>query len=213
MQFNELVILLKTAENVEIVDVCREEIAEWLPWVRRMFEYDQQNGAHQYDLWMHSLHTVVGMPRNLEDDMLYLGALLHDVGKPDCQVRGKRADDKDMHYYGHPVRSRKIVETEVIPYLLEKGVPLSEDDCHRLIYYVAHHDDTMHLSETCIQKHLAVPVSFETLQNLMHLEVSDALAHVQIPVVVKRVEVCSALAGEEGRKIYERIHPSESTSK
>lgn len=205
MQFDELVILLKTAENVEIVDACREEIAEWLPWVRRMFEYDQQNAAHQYDLWMHSLHTVVGMPRSLEDDMLYLGALLHDVGKPDCQVMGKRADDTNMYYYGHPVRSREIVETEVIPYLLEKGVPLSEDDRHRLIYYVAHHDDTMHLSETCIQKHLAVPVSFETLQNLMHLEVSDALAHVQIPVVVKRVEVCSAMAGEEGRRLYEQI--------
>ncbi len=205
MQFAELVTLLKTAENVETVNACREEISEWFPRVRRMFEYDQQNEAHQYDLWMHSLHTVVGMPRNLEDDMLYLGALLHDVGKPDCQIKGKRPDDTDMHYYGHPVRSREIVETEVLPWLLKKGVLLSEDDCKRLIYYVAHHDDTMHLTEECIKEHLNVPVTFETLQNLMHLEVSDALAHVQIPVVVRRVEVCSAMAGEDGRRLYERI--------
>ena len=205
MQFNELVTLLKNAEDVEIVNAHREEIAEWFPRVRRMFEYDQQNSAHQYDLWMHSLHTVIGMPRNLEDDMLYLGALLHDVGKPDCQVRGKRPEDTDMHYYGHPVRSREIVETEVIPFLLEKGVPLSEEDCNRLIYYVAHHDDTMHLTVECVKEHLAVPVTFQTLQNLMHLEVADALAHVQIPVVVKRVEVCSAMAGEEGRRLYEQI--------
>ena len=205
LQFAELVTLLKIAEDVEVINARREEIAEWLPWVRRMFEYDQQNAAHQYDLWMHCVHTVVGMPRNLEDDMLYLAALLHDVGKPDCQIRGKRADDPDMHYYGHPVRSKEIVETEVVPYLLEKGAPLSEDDIHRLIYYVAHHDDTIHLSERCVRNHLSIPVSFKTLQNLMHLEVSDALAHVQIPVVVRRVEVCSAMAGEEGRRLYNRI--------
>lgn len=205
MQFEELVTLLKTAENVDVVDVHREEIAEWFPRVRRMFEYDQQNDAHQYDLWMHSLHTVVGMPRKLEDDMLYLGALLHDVGKPDCQVRGKRPDDTDMHYYGHPMRSREIVETEVIPSLLEKGVPLSDDDIHRLIYYVTHHDDRMYLTVECVKEHLDVPVTFQTLQNLMHLEVADALAHVQIPVVASRVEVCSALAGEEGRKLFKQI--------
>lgn len=205
MQFNELVTLLKTAENVEVVNACREEIAEWFPLVRRMFEYDQQNSAHQYDLWMHSLHTVVGMPRNLEDDMLYLGALLHDVGKPDCQVRGKRPEDTDMHYYGHPVRSREIVETEVIPFLLEKGVELSADDIHRLIYYVAHHDDRMSLRLKHVREHMNIPVSFETFQKLMLLEVSDALAHVQIPVVAERVQVCSALAGEEGRKLYEQI--------
>lgn len=205
MQFEELIQLLKTSNDVQEIDRHREEIAEWLPGVRRMFEYDQQNAAHQYDLWMHCVHTVVGMPGNLEDDMLYLAALLHDIGKPDCQVRGKRSDDTDMHYYGHPLRSKEIVETEVIPYLLEKGVPFSEDDIRRFVYYVAHHDDTMHLTVECVKEHLDVPVTFQTLQNLMHLEVADALAHVQIPVVVNRVEVCSAMAGEEGRKLYEQI--------
>lgn len=205
MQFEELIQLMKRAEDAQEIDRHREEIARWLPKIRTMFEYDQKNSAHQFDLWMHSVHTLVGLPGNLEDNMLYLAALLHDIGKPDCKVSGKRPDDKDMHYYGHPVRSREIVETEVIPFLLEKGVPLSKDDCHRLIYYVAHHDDTMHLTVECVKEHLNVPVTFQTLQNLMYLEVADALAHVQIPVVVKRVKVCSAMAGEEGRKLYEQI--------
>ena len=205
MQFDELILLLKKKEDVQEIDKHREEIAEWLPRVRTMFEYDQKNRAHQFDLWMHCVHTVVGMPRNLEDDMLYLAALLHDIGKPDCQVKGKRPDDRDMHYYGHPLRSREIVETEVIPFLLEKGVELSADDIHRLIYYVAHHDDRMSLQLKHVWEHMNIPVSFETFQKLMLLEVSDALAHVQIPVVAERVQVCSALAGEEGRKLYEQI--------
>lgn len=205
MQFEELVQLLKTAEDVQEIDKHREDIAQWIPKVRTMFEYDQKNSAHQYDLWMHCVHTVVGLPRNLEDDMLYLAALLHDIGKPDCQVKGKRPDDRDMHYYGHPLRSREIVETEVIPFLLEKGTNLSEEDRQRLIYYVEHHDDRMSLRLKHVREHMNIPVSFETFQKLMHLEVSDALAHVQIPVVAERVQVCSALAGEEGRKLYEQI--------
>ena len=205
MQFEELIQLLKNTEDVQEIDKHREEIAEWLPQVRTMFEYDQKNAAHQYDLWMHCVHTVVGMPRNLEDSMLYLAALLHDIGKPDCQVKGKRPDDPDMHYYGHPERSKEIVESEVIPELMKMGVALSEEDKKRLVYYVAHHDDRMYLTIECVKEHLNVPVTFQTLQNLMHLEVADALAHVQIPVVVRRVEVCSAMAGEEGRKLYKQI--------
>ena len=205
MQFEELVQLLKTAEDVQEIDKHREDIAQWIPKVRTMFEYDQKNSAHQYDLWMHCVHTVVGLPRNLEDDMLYLAALLHDIGKPDCQVKGKRPDDRDMHYYGHPLRSREIVETEVIPFLLEKGTNLSEEDRKRLIYYVEHHDDRMSLRLKHVREHMNIPVTFETFQKLMLLEVSDALAHVQIPVVAERVQICSALAGEEGRKLFEQI--------
>jgi len=205
LQFEELVQLLKTAEDVQEIDKHREDIAQWIPKVRTMFEYDQKNSAHQYDLWMHCVHTVVGLPRNLEDDMLYLAALLHDIGKPDCQVKGKRPDDRDMHYYGHPLRSREIVETEVIPFLLEKGTNLSEEDRKRLIYYVEHHDDRMSLRLKHVREHMNIPVTFETFQKLMLLEVSDALAHVQIPVVAERVQICSALAGEEGRKLFEQI--------
>ncbi|MBR4084653.1 MAG: HD domain-containing protein [Lachnospiraceae bacterium] len=205
MQFEELIQLLITAEDAQEIDKHREEIAEWLPKVQNMFEYDQKNSAHQFDLWMHSVHTVVGLPRNLEDGMLYLAALLHDIGKPDCQVRGKRPEDTDMHYYGHPVQSRKIVEAEVIPYLLQKGAELSEEDRKRLIYYVEHHDDRMSLSLKHVREHMNIPVSFETFQKLMLLEVSDALAHVQIPVVAERVQVCNALAGEEGQRLYEQL--------
>ena len=205
LQFEELIQLLKTAEDVQKIDKCREEIAQWIPQVRTMFEYDQQNAAHQFDLWMHCVHTVVGIPRNLEDGMLYLAALLHDIGKPDCQVRGKRPDDTDMHYYGHPMRSKEIVETEVIPFLLEKGAVLTEEDRQRLIYYVEHHDDRMSLRLKHVREHLNIPVSFETFQKLMLLEVSDALAHVQIPIVAERVQICSALAGEEGRRLYKQL--------
>ncbi|MBQ6695999.1 MAG: HD domain-containing protein [Lachnospiraceae bacterium] len=205
MQFAELLTLLKSAETVEQINIHREAIAEWLPCVRIMFDYDQKNSAHQYDLWMHCLHTVVGLPRNLEDDMLYLAALLHDIGKPDCQVAGKREGDTDMHYYGHPEHSFELVRDEIIPILLQKGVTLAEEEQRRLLYYVRHHDDRMSLRLYHVREHLNIPVSFQEFQKLMLLEVSDAIAHVQIPIVALRVEVCGKLAGAEGEELYQRI--------
>ena len=102
MKLSELLNVLKTAETAEKMDAGREEIAALIPAVRTMFGYDQKNSAHQYDLWMHSLHVVCNLPRRMENDMVYLAALLHDIGKPEAQCRGKREGDPDMHYYGHP---------------------------------------------------------------------------------------------------------------
>ena len=90
MKLSELLNVLKTAETAEEMDMRREEIAALIPAVRTMFGYDQKNSAHQYDLWMHSLHVVCNLPQRMENDMVYLAALLHDIGKPEAQCRGKR---------------------------------------------------------------------------------------------------------------------------
>lgn len=137
--------------------------------------------------------------------MLYLAALLHDIGKPDCRVAGTREGDTNMHYYGHPKRSMEIVRNEVIPYLLSSGVDLSEDDRRRLLYYVEWHDDRMSLRMHHLREHLRIPVSIEEFQRLMLLQVADAKAHVMIPIVERRVEICEKLSGEYGLELYQRI--------
>ena len=125
MNLKELIKLLKKAEDVVEIDKKRDEIKELIPNINVMFDYDQKNYAHQFDLWMHSVHTVVNLPRNLEDDMMYLAALLHDIGKPDSQCTSNRENDTNMHYYGHPQRSMEIVRDIVIPQLNEKGFVIS----------------------------------------------------------------------------------------
>ena len=209
MKFEELIILLKSAESVEAIDARRDDIVELIPEIRIMFNFEQKNYAHQYDLWMHCLHTVVGLPRNMNDDMLYLAALLHDIGKPDCQVTGKREDDTNMHYYGHPRQSMEIVKDKIIPHLEDRGKSLSADEKRRLIYYVEYHDDRVSLRLKHLRRHLNIPVSLQEFQNLMLLQVADALAHVQIPVVAQRVQICKQLAGEYGVELYERIQNGE----
>ena len=39
--------------------------------------------------------------KDIEDDMVYLAAMLHDIGKPDCQIYDTKDGKINMHYYGH----------------------------------------------------------------------------------------------------------------
>ena len=204
MKLSELLNLLKTAEIAEEMDVRREEIAALIPAVRTMFGYDQKNSAHQYDLWMHSLHVVCNLPRRMENDMVYLAALLHDIGKPEAQCRGKREGDPDMHYYGHPEKSMEIVRDIVIPELDRQGYVISCFDVQELLYYVKYHDDHVSVKLKHVRRHTKM-ASFAMFQNLMLLQMADAHAHIQIPIIAERAEICERLAGEEGRLLYQRI--------
>ena len=205
MNLKELIRILRDSGTTNEIDKRRDDIADLIPAVRIMFGYDQQNLAHQYDLWEHSLQTVVGLPKDIDDDMVFLAALIHDIGKPDCQIYDERDGQINMHYYGHPARSMEITKDQIIPDLLSKGEDLSDDDQRRLIYYVEYHDDRMSLRMKHLRQHLNLGASLQEFQNLMKLQVSDAKAHVLIPIVKQRIEICSQLAGEYARKLYQDI--------
>lgn len=200
MNLNELIVLLKSANSAEDIDKRRGAIEGLIPEVSAMFGYDQQNRAHQYDLWFHSLHTVVNLPRNLEDGMLYLAALLHDIGKPDCRTEGEYEGRVSCHYYGHPRKSMEIVRDEIIPTLNQKDMTqvgktqIGEKDIRRLLYYVEYHDDFVSLKAKHLKPHLD-KVSLNEFKNLMLLEAADAKAHVPLPTVIERIRICEILAG------------------
>ena len=208
MKLIDLIELLKSANSVEEIDAHRDDIELLIPKVRIMFDFNQQNRAHQYDLWNHCLYTVINLPRNLEDGMLYLAALLHDIGKPDSQCKGTREDDTNMHYYGHPKRSMEIVRDEVILYLLDMGEEILFSDIKRLIYYVEYHDDRVSVKLKHVRRHINM-AEFEDFQKLMLLQVADAEAHVMLPIIEERIRICAALAGEEGKGLLERIRNGE----
>ncbi|MCR5755574.1 MAG: HD domain-containing protein [Acetatifactor sp.] len=92
MGLRELIRILQSAATAADIDKYRTEIVTLIPKVTIMIGFDQQNIAHQYELWEHCLQTVAALPSNIGDDMLYLAALLHDIGKPDCQVWERRMD-------------------------------------------------------------------------------------------------------------------------
>lgn len=201
MTIRELLLFLKEQSSFEETDSCRDEIAALLPGVEVMFDYDQQNTAHQYDLWEHCVRTMLNLPKEIDDDMLYLAAVLHDIGKPESRCAGTRKDDTNMHYYGHPRKSMEIVRDKIIPGI---GKDLTEDEKRRLLYYVEFHDDRMSLRLKHLRRHMQM-ASIKEFQNLMRLQVADAKAHVMLPIIEQRIEICSQWAGEYGLEMYHNI--------
>lgn len=205
MNLADLITILRESDSAADIDRHRPDIVHLIPKVKIMLDFNQQNYAHQYDLWEHCLQTVVGLPKDIDDDMVFLAAMLHDIGKPDCQTYDTRDGKVNMHYYGHPQRSMEIVKDAIIPELLSKGESLSDDEQRRLIYYVEYHDDRVSLRMKHLRRHLNMGVSLQEFQNLMRLQVADAKAHVLIPVVRQRIEICGKLAGEYGEELYRKI--------
>ena len=205
MNLADLITILRESDSAADIDRHRPDIIQLIPKVKIMLDFNQQNYAHQYDLWEHCLQTVVGLPKDIDDDMVFLAAMLHDIGKPDCQTYDTRDGMVNMHYYGHPQRSMEIVKDAIIPELLSKGESLRDGDQRRLIYYVEYHDDRVSLRMKHLRRHLNMGVSLQEFQNLMRLQVADAKAHVLIPVVRQRIEICGKLAGEYGEELYRKI--------
>lgn len=205
MNLADLITVLREADSASDIDKHRVDIVQLIPKVKIMLDFNQQNYAHQYDLWEHCLQTVVGLSKDIDDDMVFLAAMLHDIGKPDCQTYDTKDGKVNMHYYGHPQRSMEIVKNEIIPELLSKGESLSDDEKRRLLYYVEYHDDRVSLRMKHLRRHLNMGVSLQEFQNLMRLQVADAKAHVMIPVVQQRIEICEKLAGEYGVELYRKI--------
>lgn len=203
MTWEEVIKLLKISENADEINSKRYEIAEWIPQIVKMFNFDQMNNYHQYDLWLHCVHTVLGINKSIDDDMLYLAALLHDIGKIYSQSNGKRPDDVNCHYYGHPEKSVQIVK-DIIYSLSINGVEFSEEDEERLLYYVKYHDDRVSLREKHLKRHLKM-VDVETFKKLMELQVADAKAHVISPLIQQRIDICSEWKNGRADEIKERL--------
>lgn len=200
MYMQELLHLLRTAKSFEEIDVHREEIISLIPIIKIMIDYDQQNHAHQYDLWEHCCRTVINLPKDIDDDMVYLAALLHDIGKPDCRTIDYKDGNINCHYYGHPKRSREIVEEKILPIL-----DLTPEDQRLLLYYAEYHDDRVSLRMKHLRRHLRMGYSLEEFQNLMLLQVADAKAHVLVPIIEQRIDICGQLAGNYGKELYDKL--------
>lgn len=98
----------------------------------------------------------------------------------------------------------EIVRDIVILELDRQGYVIPCFDVQELLYYVQYHDDHVSVKLKHVRRHTKM-VSFAMFQHLMLLQEADAKAHIQIPVIAERAEICGRLAGEEGRLLYQRI--------
>ena len=197
MNTKELIQLLRTSKDFTEINNYRETIASFLPQVATMFDYDQNNSYHPYDLWEHCVRTALEIPKDTADDMLFIAAMLHDIGKPESRCAGRKEGDTESHYYGHPEISKRIVEEQVVPLL-----DLVPEDAKRLVYYVQFHDDHVGFKPHHLRKHYE-RVPLQVFQNLMLLQMADAITHTwEKPLIQERYTTCRTLHEGKAEKLY-----------
>jgi len=95
---SELKKLLAGPRAADVLREFRDVVAVFIPEIEPMFDFEQHNPYHVYDVWEHTLRTVEAVAST---PVLRLTMLLHDISKPECFAM----DNKGVgHFYGHPDR-------------------------------------------------------------------------------------------------------------
>lgn len=101
----ELCGLLLGDAAVPVLRAYPDVLAVFIPELKPMFGFAQNNPWHQYDVWRHTVESVGAAPK---DKTLRLTMLLHDIAKP-CTYT---TDEKGVgHFYGYPDKSAEIAQT------------------------------------------------------------------------------------------------------
>lgn len=135
------------------IDENLEELFSLIPELRLMVNFDQNNPAHDKDLWNHTLYALALSKNDFE---IRLSLLLHDLGKVTCNYTG---EDNITHYKGHPLDSFKISES------ILKRLDFSQKEQARILYLIIHHDDPI---ETELN---------ELERKRLHIQYCDLYAH------------------------------------
>ena len=167
-------------------------IAVFLPDIKPMFHYDQNNVHHIHDLWTHTVEVV----RNTDNDLyLRYAALFHDIGKPQCKSVG---NDGQYHFYGH-----EKVSSDMTRHILKQLHCDNKriDAISKLIYY---HDYPLD-SDRQIRRLLS-NTGFDLFTKILQLKKADNLA--QNPEYLKSDDYYSDILSKARRFNKENSAPS-----
>jgi tRNA nucleotidyltransferase (CCA-adding enzyme) len=94
----------------QVINNYKEIIAVFIPEIRDMFDFEQNNPYHMFNVWDHTIEVLARAalfmdPNNLA---LTLAAFFHDIGKPHSYQDGP---DGIRHFYGHAAKSAEMTDS------------------------------------------------------------------------------------------------------
>lgn len=161
----ELEKLLCGPDAVTVLRHHRDIIAHIIPEIRPIFDLDQRNGYHIYDVWEHSLQVLSNIPA---EPVLRLAAFFHDIGKPGVMTidYSRNPGSGWGHFYGHEAAGAEITDSIMRRLRFDNStrkMVVDVIDAHKIIFQAN-------------QKHarrLLMKLGEETLRNLIQLELAD----------------------------------------
>ena len=159
---DELSNILLSSEGMDILNYS-DRILELVPELIVCSKCDHEHIAHKYNVYIHILHVVSGVNKDLS---LKLAALFHDIGKPYAKKKIK----EKVNYRGHPQIS--VVITELVLKRLGYDKAMIDEVCT----LVKLHDEKVK-PEIGHIKLVVDKIGKVNFERLMELQTSDISAH------------------------------------
>lgn len=144
-----------------------EELFDCFPELRPMKGFEQNNRYHIYDVWEHTLHVLEAAARETGDPVVRLGALLHDVAKPECYTEDEAGRG---HFYGHGAEGSPVAERTALG--ITGDVKMAEETAQLVLY----HDSSFIPSARLIRRWLK-RLGETQYRRLLILHRADILGH------------------------------------
>lgn len=145
---------------INYVDV----ISEFIPEIKPVIGFEQNNPHHYLDVWQHSVESIVQCKKEL---ICRLTMLFHDIGKPLCYSEDSQGIG---HFYGHPKYSARIAETTL------KKLRYDNFTIQRVKDLILYHDCDIKPKRKQL-KRLLNKLGKETVKQLFEVKIADTKAH------------------------------------
>lgn len=135
----------------------------FIPELKAMFDFPQNNPYHDYDVYGHTIHAV----EHCESDDLTvrLAVFFHDIGKPHSYQDG---EDGIRHFKGHGKISAEITDN------IMKRLRFDNETRNNVIELVYYHDATFEVGKKYVKRWLN-KIGEEQFRRLLEVRKADIL--------------------------------------
>lgn len=158
------------------IGLFREVFSLFIPEIKDMFGFQQNNPYHIYDVWNHTVHAVQAYECDYEPDLnprdliMSLAVFFHDIGKPHCYQDG---EDGIRHFKGHGRVSADMTDK------IMKRLRFDNDTREKVVELVYYHDATFEVGKKYVKRWLN-KIGEEQFRRLLNVRRADIKAQADI---------------------------------
>lgn len=147
---------------VELV-LYKEVFSLFIPELKDMFNFPQNNPYHNYDVFNHTIHAIEKC--NSTDLITRLAVFFHDFGKPHSYQDG---EDGIRHFRGHGKVSANMTDT------IMKRLKFDNKTRNNVVQLVYYHDVTLEISNRSVKRWLN-KLGINQFTRLLDIRCSDVM--------------------------------------
>lgn len=141
-----------------------EVFSLFIPEIKDMFGFQQNNPYHMYDVWDHTVHAIEYCES--DDLVTRLAVFFHDIGKPHCYQDG---EDGIRHFKGHGRVSADMTDE------IMKRLRFDNDTREKVVQLIYYHDATFEVGEKYVKRWLN-KIGEEQFRRLLNVRRADIKA-------------------------------------